>query len=245
MIDKNYNTIYLNEETNFKKHIYLIHIENHFNVILSMASFYNKSYFCDYCKKAYDNQKEHNCAVICKACKRRNCQYINVNQCKDCKLNPRNDDCSEIYLTKECPLLKKCKECGEIKSFKNHVCGVSNKWCMNCKLSVDILTESERNNKKEKEPKKPKFEGYIFFDFECYQNDNESDEKYGEHVVNLAMACKICSKCLDLQPKDRCSECLKKYKFFNIDDYCTWALSQQNTIQLAHNLKGKLFFISF
>ena len=164
MIDKNYNTIQLNEENSFKKHIYLIHIENHYNVILSMASFYNKSYFCDYCKKAYDYQKDHSCPVMCKACKQKNCKYENVKQCVQCKRNSRNDACAEIHSTKECPMLKKCTECGKIKSFKNHVCGGLNKWCQNCKLSVEIdhkcyiLTESERFNQREKEIKEPKFE---------------------------------------------------------------------------------------
>ena len=215
-----------------------------------MASFYNKSYFCDYCKKAYDYQKDHSCPVMCKACKRKNCKYENVKQCVQCKRNSRNDACAEIHSTKECPMLKKCTECGQIKSFKNHVCGGLNKWCQNCKLSVEIdhkcyiLTESERLNQREKEIKEPKFEGYVFFDFECYQNHNVSDETYGHHVVNLAMACKICCNCLDLEPRDRCQGCLKKYIFYNIDDYCTWALSQQNTIQLAHNLKGKFIFLS-
>ena len=212
-----------------------------------MASFYDQSYFCDYCKKAYGSHKDHNCPVICKACKRKNCLYENVKQCPECKRNSRNDICAEIHTLKECVNLKKCSDCGLVKSFKNHVCGEVNKWRLNCKKSVEmnhkcfILTESERTNETSIKNKK-KFEGFVFFDFECYQNDDVLDETYGQHVVNLAMACKICTNCLELEPNNRCVSCRKKHTFYNIEDYCKWAFSQKNTIQLAHNLKGKLKF---
>ena len=76
------------------------------------------------------------------------------------------------------------------------------------------------------------FEGFIFFDFESYVNKNI------EHIVNLAMAQKICYKCIDLEYSKRCVKCMTQYIFYNLEDYCNWCVQQKNTIQIAHNLKG-------
>ena len=50
------------------------------------------------------------------------------------------------------------------------------KWCTNCKLSVDLLHKCYIRN--EEELKTKKFEGFVFFDFESYLNEEN------EHVVN-------------------------------------------------------------
>lgn len=90
------------------------------------------------------------------------------------------------------------------------------------------------------DPKNPKpFEGFIFFDFEAFVNEN------GDHEVNLAMAQKICVKCL--ASNEKCSDCEIKHVFYNIQDYCNWALRQRNTIQIAHNMKAYdgIFILNF
>ena len=110
-----------------------------------------------------------------------------------------------------------------------HICGDSNKWCTNCKV-VDIHHKCYKCN--EEEFKNKTFEGFVFFDFESYLNEEN------EHVVNLAMAQKVCKKCLDITYENRCNECKKQYIFYSLSDYCNWALKQKSIIQIAHNFKG-------
>ena len=52
------------------------------------------------------------------------------------------------------------------------------------------------------------------------------------------MAQKVCRECLDLPYEQRCQECHKKHIFYNLGEYCEWALRQKNTIQIAHKLKA-------
>ena len=86
------------------------------------------------------------------------------------------------------PKYTKCEICNKFKT-KIHKC--NGRWCLNCKTMVEmnhkcfILTEEERQTKKPMQ----KFSGYIFFDYEC-MNDN------GEHIPNLIVADKICVECL-------------------------------------------------
>ncbi len=144
----------------------------------------------------------------------------------------RNEKCSETHKSKHCSILKKCVKCGAGQKGFKHVCDGDFKWCKNCNLAVEnehkcfLLPESNKLKNK-------KFDGYIFFDFETYE-----DEKSKKHVVNLAMAQKICNLCLDLEEPKRCDECKKQHIFYNITDYCNWAFLQPHTIQIAHNLKG-------
>ena len=64
------------------------------------------------------------------------------------------------------------------------------------------------------------------------------DPVTNNHVVNLAVAQKLCLKCENLYMSQRCKSCQEVYYFDNIDDYCDWALKQKNTIQIAHNMQG-------
>ena len=84
--------------------------------------------------------------------------------------------------------------------------------------------------KESSDTKKDGFGGYIFFDFEAFESETT------DHKVNLAMAQKVCTKCLSAS--QLCDNCQTKYVFYNIEDYCHWALQQTNTVQIAHNMKG-------
>ena len=175
---------------------------------------------------------------MCKSCFRISCLVDNAQKCKGCELMCNNEQCLKIHSERWCEKLKPCQACGYIKAAYNHVCGDEQKWCPNCKKSVQfdnkcfILTEEEKNNKKSS--RKTDFKGYFFFDFETFENSETH-----KHVVNLAMAQKICLNCLDIvNPDKRCENCNKINIFYNIDDFCAWSLAQKNTIQIAHNLKG-------
>ncbi|XP_030840510.1 uncharacterized protein LOC105442037 isoform X1 [Strongylocentrotus purpuratus] len=57
--------------------IYLYVHDNHFDLITSMAAFYNKSYFCHECLVGYDKKLRHDCIFRCKLCKGDDCPASN------------------------------------------------------------------------------------------------------------------------------------------------------------------------
>ena len=61
------------------------------------------------------------------------------------------------------------------------------------------------------------------------------------------MAQKVCKKGVDFTYDQRCEECHKIYIFYNLADYCDWAMRQKSTVQIAHNLKGydKVFILKY
>ena len=166
--------------------------------------------------------------MICKMCKSSNCQVENKIKCSMCKILCNNQICLELHQEQICLSLRKCNICSQIKTRK-HVCGDSSHWCKNCDKSVYDDHRCYMLNEKDPEKKKDKFKGYIFFDFEAYKGETN-------HVVNLAMAQRVCRNCLESQT--RCAACKHVYKFENIEKFCAWSLKQRNTIQIAHNLKG-------
>jgi len=152
-----------------------------------------------------------------------------------CGETTNNAKCAEMHL-KYCNSKnqKQCNKCG-IKYSNLHVC-FNQKYCKSCRKVVPLdnhkcFIRKHKNNiiKKEKI-----YSHYIFFDFET-----KVDEKTNEHVVNLAVAKKVCLTCMNnLDEKTRCDECQKYYQFSNISDFCKWLLEHKNTIVIAHNLKG-------
>ena len=243
VIDDNYHStnspIYLNNNLKTYRCLYLHLSKDHYSVVMSMKRYLNFHYFCHLCKYAFDNLGYHKCDNVCNSCTRLNCNKDFELECKHCKIHARNYSCIKIHDEKRCKILRVCSVCGYYKhATRIHICGDNNKYCKNCKASVDLnhkcymLTEEqiELRNKKKVEKK---FNGFVFFDFETYV-----DDKSGNHVVNLAIAQKICINCLDLKFDERCDECRQTYVFYNITDYCNWCLKQKNTVQIAHNMQA-------
>ncbi len=56
-----------------KKYIYITYTESHFNVIKSIKSYFDRSYYCDICKVAYANIGKHTCKNMCYMCKDHRC----------------------------------------------------------------------------------------------------------------------------------------------------------------------------
>ena len=219
---------YLNNSREFKKFIYIMHRDNHFYLVRSMKAYLNRSYFCDLCKVGYCSRVQHSCKLVCENCKSLNCKIENKLTCSLCKISCNNQRCLQLHQEQICLALRKCNFCNHIKTYK-HVCGDDAHWCSNCNKSVDnhhycfMLKEEEEINEKDK------FKGYIFFDFEAYRGESN-------HVVNLAMAQRVCLSCS--KSSNRCAACNHIYKFDSIEKFCEWSLEQNNTIQIAHNLKG-------
>ena len=79
------------------------------------------------------------------------------------------------------------------------------------------------------EKKERPFEGYIFFDYEAFQEN-------GFHVPNLIIAYKVCKNCIDKD--EMCKVDCKKICVDNNNTFCTWLFQQKDCIALAHNAKG-------
>ena len=222
--------LYINYTKNFKKFLYILYdsVGKHYNVITSMKAFRNCSYFCDFCKKGYSYVGNHNCCHLCISCKRHNCKNEEIEVCRQCGQKTFNKTCKRIHSDKICPKSQICNKCYEKKNFY-HVCGEREKWCGNCRMSVDLEHKCFIQNEFKKKQKEKKMEGYIFFDYEAYAN------KDGIHVPNLIIAQVICKKCVDFE--ERCERCVKKV-FYNNDEFCSWLFKQKHFIAIAHNLKG-------
>ena len=80
-----------------------------------------------------------------------------------------------------------------------------------------------------KNKKNEKFEGFIFFDYEAYQENSF-------HVPNIVIAHKVCVNCLD--KKEMCKEVCEKICVDNNDTFCEWLFNQKHFIAIAHNAKG-------
>ena len=123
-----------------EKFIDLCFENEHYNVITKMTSFYNCHYFCQYCKVKYSNLNDHDCEHLCRSCKRYDykCKVDNTKICPACNLETRNETCKNLHDSGQCFMLKLCEKCNQLKSRnKPHVCE-NEKWCPNCRKSVDF-----------------------------------------------------------------------------------------------------------
>ncbi|CAF0802638.1 unnamed protein product [Brachionus calyciflorus] len=73
--------IYIGEPKN--KFIYLTITGSHYKVITSMKAFYNRSYYCDFCKIAYQNVEKHKCKNMCNSCNRQKCAIETAFKCEN------------------------------------------------------------------------------------------------------------------------------------------------------------------
>jgi hypothetical protein len=225
---------------NASKFINISYEDNHFNTITSMTAYLNTSYFCEYCKVKYQNLGSHNCESVCKCCLRLNyvCKDIpeekkDLAECKDCFLKPKNSYCKYLHESSHCLALKLCKICGYKKSKSHpHVCGEDNKWCPNCRDSVDFEHRCYIKKALDNENNK-KFNGFIWYDIEAFVNDD------GFHEANLVMAKRRCLKCLENNSKI-CFDCDPKYEFETMELFVNWVLLEKNKhfIFISHNGKN-------
>jgi hypothetical protein len=250
---KDDDPIFLDKSGEYKKFIYISLTNHHFNVIHSMARVHNKSYFCDYCKKAFNQLGHHVCENMCKSCKRPNChaslfqdlhRRAKKFKCPFCSIQCNSETCRDQHIFQFCFEKNQCKKCFKHlkkNSKEEHICSETMWHCSSCKIMVDvghecyIQTQDEIDNlNAAKIPQK--FNGYIFFDYECYTEQ-------GRHIPNLIMAQKVCSDCVDIQnPALWCDQDQKKYIFYTNEQFNNWLFNQDHYIALAHNLKVCFFF---
>ena len=268
--------------------IYLYHHDNHYDIITKMTGFLNRNFFCDKCKKGYDHKHRHACNNPCHFCRKLHpddeseaWQYCEICNCKFL-----NQTCFEKHKTKTehgqstCEQFYRCRDCNQLinrsKHRKAHLCGET--YCKTCKdyytenhLCYMIPVEAENDKEEDEEiktrgaAKKRKEPKYIFFDFECTQ-DNKLECVDGyvagsnnvcvnckrswcgsmEHTPNLCVAHRVCTSCMvnDVTPRSECKDCGPNEKVFSgldaVNLFCQWLFSNENkgATVICHNFKG-------
>ena len=208
-----------------KRCIYLYYIKTqsggHFNYIHSIKRFLNCSYFCDFCKKKYENRYKHKCSYVCEACRTFECENdINCtkNFCDICLTKVKSKKCLETHKKFICSKFEKCLNCMQNKG-RYHVCIPEHKYCNNCRTEVNfdhkcfILKETLKDSS---------VKGFIFFDYESYLNEKN------EHVPLL-----IIVHIYDLN-----NNLVSKHFFDSNEKFCFFLFNQKNYIAFAHNMKG-------
>ena len=227
-----------------KYHLYIAYTGTHYNVIKSMNNYSKRTYYCHLCKIAYNNLRSHKCIQNCSSCQRNNCTVFSsqnesgrtVNsytKCENCKCDCNNEKCLQIHVYNFCTKLNTCDTCNRLKYMKKiHVC-IDQKYCRNCKEAVPLDHQCFILTEKEKNPKVDKINGYIFYDYETFQNDDLI------HEANLIIAERMCIACVNEKPclsQDHC----KVYYFQTNIDFCKWLFSKNNEhfTAVAHNFQG-------
>ena len=260
--------------------IYLYYHDKHFDVITKMTGFLNRSYFCLQCKKGYNNKETHTCNSPCMYCHQLHTEGEEIWMfCDKCNRHFKNDICYQMHLKiksesgkSTCETYYKCTNCDQTVNKKlhkkEHVCHEI--YCKTCK---DFYAEdhmcymqpvSNETSLKKTSDKKGKFQ-YIFFDFECTQDDvlecehrytDGRNEKCGhcktswcgtfQHVPNLCVVHKVCEVCLNrpVTPESFCKSCHKNERVFQgfetTEKFCQWLFSEENSgaTVICHNFKG-------
>ena len=253
-----------------EKKIYLYYHDNHYDVITSMTAFLSRIYFCTNCYKGYNTNEEHACNNVCHNCRKIHDQteddWIN---CQDCGRYFKGPTCFNLHNkttplgNSTCTSYYKCKNCGQTvnKRAGDHTCG--NVYCKTCKDYYSsghqcYMLPVDYNDRQKKQT-------YIFFDFECTQDDRiqcqqgyQSDDNEKcihcksprcgafEHKPNLCVVHRVCLKCMD-QGVDKdsiCQACGKNELVFagpnTTEHFCQWLFSGENegATVIAHNFKG-------
>ena len=213
-----------------KYNIYLSYTGSHYNVINNIKAFYNKSYYCHDCKIPYQNRNDHFCSKSCIYCNRIDClkDFLSKNFCDYCKKKCNNQKCLQLHEYNNCKKVLNCDVCN-FKKTKKHTC-FDKKFCNNCNNIVDINHKCFILTEGEKIQKEKKFAGYIFFDYEAFQENNV-------HIANLVIADKTCFDCLE---EKKCKNNCKIYIFYSNKDFCDWLFSEANQYftAIAHNMQG-------
>jgi hypothetical protein len=147
--------------------------------------------------------------------------FLNV---MNCNIKANSERCLQRHHDIICNKRIKCDKCNFLKT-RLHVC-LNEKYCVKCKKVVDV--EHKCFIPADTTKDKP-FEGYIFFDYEAFQENNV-------HVPNLIIAKKVCKNCID--KNEMCQVDCKTICVDNNNSFCTWLFQQKDCIAMAHNAKG-------
>ena len=251
-----FNSIIYTANKGSEDKIYLLKTRNHFDVVKSMTAFYDSSYYCHECKKAYTKRDKHKCPAKCLSCstyfKNKKCEGNEIT-CSKCNRKFFGKRCYKNHLKNRsmvegktniiCDTVKKCVNCCRIITGKYvgvHRCGYSE--CKNCGNYVGKNHKCFMKNVKAKGGK------CMTFKMEsCYEDDSikKKDwcfscktytEKYifydFEATQNTGTHTVNLSIAQDFEGKE--------YIHYSIKEFCKYFLSDKfkGYTFIAHNAKG-------
>lgn len=263
-----------------EKKIYLYVHDNHYDIITSMSAFLSRVYYCTKCNTGYDHKEEHRCNNVCHACRKvhdeAETEWIH---CEECNRFFRGPECFALHVKvtakgiSTCNCIHRCGDCGKTvnkKLDKNHQCGQM--YCNTCKefFPKGHLCYMKPEESDFQQPMSVEEEiidvvenakTFIFFDFECTQEDlvqcenGYTPDVFGkcqhclksscgsyEHKPNLCVAQKVCTACMDND--EECETCgQREYTFRGkntLEEFCRWLFSEDNyqATVLCHNFQG-------
>ncbi|XP_048775446.2 uncharacterized protein LOC125680045 [Ostrea edulis] len=236
----------------------------HYDTITSMPGVTENPYYCDYCDIGYSHIEEHRtvCPHRCSFCLADTpCSPDGTRtECSHCKGFFRNAACYQTHLkpyssntaTTVCNLMGRCDQCQKWMSkqlLKGHACGGKTQ----CRICKKLVTTPHFCfvQKKPKPKRNKELKMYIYFDFECTQEN-------GIHTPNLCVAERVCQHCDSLDIDTRCDYChafgsQRRFVFQGPDtlkQFMDWLLQSETdekgnvsfkhdeTTAIAHNFKG-------
>jgi len=200
-----------------RKNLYLYLVEEegigHFHGITSITGFFSSSYFCVTCLKPYSHREDHACANRCIVCKRNGCLETDTPViCDQCHMTCRSTVCfqrhKEKYTTggrsgpSECERWWKCPICYKVlatteKNPEEHRCGE-----YKCKSCEQYVLADHRCYLRALPPSKNSEPKFVFFDFECTQDQIIQCEEGYVPIKNPD--CQICRR-----EEATCSTCIR------------------------------------
>jgi len=253
--------------------IFLYYHDGHYDVITSMSAFLSRNYFCIKCNKGYDHKEDHKCYNVCHACRKVHDEVDgDWTHCDVCNRYFKGQECFDLHTkmtvkgNSTCSTIYRCHECDKTVNKaidKYHQCGQT--YCNTCKdfypegHQCFMMPEEEEETRVQDESLE---EGktFIFFDFECTQEDLVQCDKgyvpdiYGtcihciksscgsyEHRPNLCVVQKVCTLCMNDDDCEMCGERERVFKGDNtLDEFCQWLFSEENyqSTVLCHNFQG-------
>jgi len=233
----------------YDKVIYLLHHNNHYDVITKMNAFLGHNYFCNDCLKAYDI-KTHNCRERCFMCrgvcdiKDKTVDYQQEKHgicCLKCNRHFRSIKCFETHLKNDmCSTIMKCRKCSNNYHPKDeHKC--FHQECKRCHKIVNVRNHICFMTKKQLKKGKPSI---ITYDIETI-NDN------GYMIPNVIVAFDTNQKNVFVPNrmndtvKERLLYLINKYENLTIkycDDivksFIEYLYQHKGSTVIAHNNKG-------
>ncbi|MCP5060057.1 MAG: hypothetical protein GY937_25425, partial [bacterium] len=127
--------LYSGTEANEQVYLYLH--DGHYDIVKSPSGFFNSSFYCKHCDKAYSNRYKHRCKYVCTKCDARvPCAIGERKHCAICNCNFNSVECYDRHLavnqgSSRCMRFKLCRMCRKgYPTNRQHVCGAAK--CRNC-----------------------------------------------------------------------------------------------------------------
>ena len=193
-------------------YIYLADDE-HFHSLTSITAFFSARYFCSSCLKHYNTREKHRCDTSCIICKRQECRKTQSVKCNDCNMECRSIDCYQAH--KKVPVAKagskksgpsqcqkwwKCSICYKVvnrvtRKIEQHKCGEY--MCSSCEQYV---LPGHMCYMRATPFKSSLNANFIFFDFECSQDEvSTCQDGYAPSQ----------KECKDCKSDHKCGKCRK------------------------------------